>query len=53
MLQKRIGLTLRIETIKEYNEKRDTISHDWIQFFQKLDFLPILIPNQLADIPSF
>lgn len=52
-MKKRIGLTLRVQTIKEYDEKRDAISQDWIQFFQKLDFLPILIPNQLPDVTSF
>ncbi len=50
---KKIGLSLRVEIIKEYEEKRDALSHDWIDFFGKLNFLPILIPNKLHDIEAF
>jgi len=38
MLIKRIGLSLRVETIKVHEEKRDSLSHDWIDFFEKLFF---------------
>ena len=52
---KKIGISLRVETIEKYDERRDTISHDWINFLQKLNFVPILIPNNLRDeeIPKF
>ena len=46
---KRIGITLRIETIEKYDEKRDAISHDWTKFLQDSDALPIFIPNTLTD----
>jgi len=50
---KKIGISLRVETIKKYEEKRDALSHDWIDFFEKLNFLPILIPNKLSSIETF
>ncbi|ABX12557.1 gamma-glutamyl-gamma-aminobutyrate hydrolase family protein [Nitrosopumilus maritimus] len=50
---KKIGITLRIETIQEYDEKRDALSHDWFDFFQKLNCLPVLIPNKLREVESF
>lgn len=53
MKKKKIGITLRVETVEKYHEKRDAISHDWTNIFKKLDFLPVLIPNTLSDILSF
>ena len=50
---KKIGISLRVENIKKYEEKRDSISHDWIDFFKKLNFIPILIPNKLHDVEAF
>ena len=50
---KKIGLSLRVEKIERYNEKRDTISHDWVNFLQKLDYIPILIPNKLKDVEKY
>ena len=41
---KKIGISLRVELIEKYDEKRDSISHDWINFLQKIDCIPILIP---------
>ena len=52
-MTKKIGLSLRVETISAYNEKRDAISHDWLAFFEKLDFFPILIPNGLSNTHKF
>ncbi|WP_428325001.1 gamma-glutamyl-gamma-aminobutyrate hydrolase family protein [Nitrosopumilus sp.] len=52
-MSKRIGLSLRIQNIEKFNEKRDSISHDWIYFLQSLDFLPILIPNTLQNVESY
>ena len=53
MEPKKIGITLRVETIKKYNEKRDAISQDWINILKELDFLPVLIPNSLNDVYGF
>ena len=53
MKLKKIGISLRVETIEKYDERRDTISHDWINFLQKLNFVPILIPNNLQDTEGY
>ena len=36
--------------IEKFDEKRDAISHDWIDFLQKLEILPIIIPNKLKEV---
>ena len=53
MTLKRIGISARIMNIEKFDEKRDAISHDWIDFLQKLEFLPILIPNKLRDVDDY
>ena len=50
---KKIGISLRVELIDKYNEKRDCISHDWINFLQKINCSPILIPNNLNNIEDY
>ena len=52
-MKKRIGISLRVQIIEKYDEKRDTISHDWINFLQKTNCVPILIPNNLTDIEDY
>jgi len=44
----RVGLTMRVDCPKEYNEPRDVISQDWINLITRLNFIPILIPNSLS-----
>lgn len=51
--QKKVGISLRVENIKNYNEKRDAISQDWIKFCNRAGFIPILIPNNLKDTKKF
>ena len=53
MYLKRIGISSRIMNIEKFDEKRDAISHDWIDFLQKLEILPIIIPNKLKDIDEY
>ena len=50
---KKIGISLRVELIEKYAEKRDCISHDWINFLQKIDCIPILIPNNLHNVENY
>tara|TARA_B110000014_G_C20125400_1_gene599009 strand:- start:3803 stop:4447 length:645 start_codon:yes stop_codon:yes gene_type:complete len=50
---KRIGISSRIMNIEKFDEKRDAISHDWIDFLQKLEILPIIIPNKLKDVDEY
>lgn len=49
----RIGITLRVENIQEYDEKRDAISQEWVNFMEKMDMIPIFIPNTLANTKEF
>ena len=51
--KKMFGISLRVELIEKYNEKRDTISQEWTNFLQKLAITPILIPNTLDDVKSY
>jgi len=53
MNHKKIGISLRVVQNKNYEEKRDAISHDWSQFCEELNFIPILIPNTLSNIDLF
>ena len=50
---KRIGISSRIMNIEKFDEKRDAISHDWIDFLQKLEILPIIIPNKIKDVDKY
>ena len=48
-----IGISLRVVENTDYNEKRDALSQDWSQFFERLGINPLLIPNTIKDISSF
>ena len=49
----KIGISLRIVEATEYTEKRDALSHDWSTLLEKLDVIPIFIPNTLSSVESF
>jgi putative glutamine amidotransferase len=49
----KIGVSMRIVKAPNYNEKRDAISHDWSSILEKLEILPIFIPNRLTDLKKF
>ena len=53
MTKKLIGVSLRVENIHQFNEKRDAISQDWTEFLSKIDAYPILIPNLIDDVKDF
>lgn len=44
---------MRIVNAQGYDEPRDAISHDWINFLQAEGFTPLLVPNRLADPVGF
>lgn len=44
---KLIGVTQRIDIIKEYGEKRDAIDVKWTEFLLSCGYLPIFIPNNI------
>ena len=52
-MSKKIGITLRIVQAQNYDETRDAISHEWVPFLEKIEYMPIFIPNNLTDIKSF
>jgi len=49
----KIAISLRIVETENYEEKRDAISQDWPQFFEKLKFNPILIPNNMKYLETY
>ena len=53
MPMKKIAISLRVATIGKFQEKRDSLSHDWLQFFKELNYFPVLIPNLINDLEDF
>ncbi|KOA21026.1 carbamoyl-phosphate synthase small chain [Clostridium homopropionicum DSM 5847] len=49
---KLIGVTQRVDFIKEYNEKRDSIDQKWIEFLNQCNLTPILLPNNLEVVKN-
>ena len=45
----RVVLTLRASQAKNYDEQRDSISHDWISKLVDWNWTPLLIPNLLKN----
>ena len=42
---KKILITQRLEKIGKFKEKRDNIDIRFVNFFNKIGYLPLLIPN--------
>ena len=40
-----IGITQRVNFIKEYNEYRDELDQNWSNLFGKIGILQIILPN--------
>lgn len=53
MKKKKIAITLRVENIEKIHEKRDALSQDWIRFLEKMNIMPILLPNNLKNLDEF
>ena len=53
MKKLRIGISTRIIPSENYIDDRDTLSHDWASLLEKINILPILIPNSLLEIEEF
>ncbi len=49
----KIGISSRIVKAKNYDEKRDAISHDWPPFLEKINSNIIFIPNTLNNVEDF
>ena len=53
MKKTKIGISLRIMKAPNYDESRDAIAHDWAQFLEKIELVPIFIPNNLENTSQF
>ncbi len=49
----KIGISLRIVKSESYEEKRDVLSQNWPQFFEKLNLIPIFIPNVMSNLEFY
>ena len=49
----KIGITFRITNAETYDEKRDSLSHDWPVFLEKIQGMPIWIPNSFTNLEQF
>ena len=49
----RIGVSTRIIHSENYIDDRDALSQDWASLLEKINILPILIPNSLVEIEEF
>lgn len=50
---KKIAISFRIVDSPNYPEIRDALSHDWADFLQKLNLIPIWIPNNIVNLDEF
>ncbi len=48
-----IGISLRITNAKDYDEKIDSLSHDWPKLMEELGINIVFIPNSLKNIRSY
>ena len=49
----KIGITFRITNAETYEEKRDSLSHDWAEFLESINIIPILIPNSISNVDEY
>ena len=49
----KIAISFRITNAPNYDEIRDSISHDWSLLLKKIGIIPIFVPNVLSDISSY
>ena len=48
-----IGISCRMTEALNYNELRNSLAVDWITYYKKLEFIPILIPHGISDIGGY
>jgi len=49
----KIAISLRLSLAETYSEKRDALSRDWPIFMEKINVIPLLVPNSLKNIDDF
>jgi len=47
---KRILITQRVDIVKEYKEKRDSLDQRWVEFLLSINYFPIVVPNNLSAL---
>ena len=52
-LKIKIGISLRITNAINYEEKRYSLSHDWVEFLESINIIPILIPNSISNVDDY
>lgn len=53
MQRQKIGITLRVTNAPNYPEKRDALSQEWFSNLEKINCIPICIPNTLSNLRQF
>lgn len=48
-----VVLTMRVTSAPDYDERRDSISHDWIELIELWGMMPLLIPNSISDPAAY
>jgi putative glutamine amidotransferase len=49
----RIGVTQRVEVIPSYGERRDCLDQQWFRLLESLGFVPVPVPNSLAEVEEW
>jgi gamma-glutamyl-gamma-aminobutyrate hydrolase PuuD len=52
-MMKRIAISTRVVEAIGYNEARDALAQDWVSYFNSLEYLPLLVPNNLTSVETF
>jgi len=47
---KKVFVTLRVDIVHAYDERRDALDQRWINFLLELNVLPVLVPNNLKYV---
>ncbi|MDR9431785.1 MAG: type 1 glutamine amidotransferase [Natronomonas sp.] len=49
----RIGLTQRVESVAEYDERRDCLDQRWARLMRSMGFTPIPLFNRVSDVEAY
>lgn len=48
-MKTRLALSMRVTSAHNYDELRDSISHDWLMLCQEWNYEIVLVPNYISD----
>ena len=49
----KIALSMRVTEAAGYQERRDSISHDWLRMLQSWEMIPLLMPNLASGLAEY